>query len=104
MTRPLRNAFIYVVIMVAVLVLLFALQSRPSGAAQIPLTQLARQVEAGEVLRIRLQAGSNRVGIDYKPGHVPPTAESATPEGSLTEAFTYLNVPPESIRQVEIVV
>src|SRR5437870_4187183 len=51
----LRNSFVYVIIMVAVLVLLFAFLNPRSADQSISMTQLANDVRTGQVASIKLQ-------------------------------------------------
>jgi cell division protease FtsH len=70
----LRNSFVYVIIMVAVLVLLFAFLNPRTNDPPISISQLAKDVSAGQVDQIKLQDDSNQVFIKYKTGHQPQTA------------------------------
>src|SRR3954447_17151314 len=99
----LRNSFVYVIIMVAVLVLLFAFLNPRNSDQSVTLTKLAQDVKAGDVESIKLQDDSNQVYIKYKAGHTPQAAVTTKEQGvSLTDALTGLGVPQDSVEKVII--
>jgi len=69
----LRNSFVYVIIMAAVLVLLFAFLGRTDGTKPISLTQLAEDIRNAQVDNIKIPEEGSQVQIKYKGGHAPLT-------------------------------
>ena len=94
----LRNSFVYVIIMVAVLVLLFAFLGKSSTDTQSTVTQLAKDVQAGQVASIKLQADSSQVVIKYKTGHQPASAVTTIEQqASLSDQLEKYGVTPAQL-------
>ncbi len=99
----LRNSFVYVIIMVAVLVLLFAWLNPRTQEASVTLTQLAKQVSLGQVDTIQLSADSDQVLVTYKEGHTPKTSV-ATKESqtSFTQQMENLGVTADQLNSLNL--
>ncbi|HMA34166.1 MAG TPA: ATP-dependent zinc metalloprotease FtsH [Chloroflexia bacterium] len=99
----LRNSFVYVIIMVAVLVLLFAFLGHNTSEPPIPISQVAQEIKNGDVAAIKLQDDSNQIQVTYKTTHVPTTATSTKePNISLTEYLDRSGVPADKVSAVRI--
>jgi cell division protease FtsH len=101
----LRNSFVYVIIMVAVLVLLYAFLGNTGSVKNINISQLADDIRSGQVQTIKVQEEGNTVQIAYKSGHTPATATTVK-EGnkSLVEQLTALGVDPKTLQSVQVTV
>jgi cell division protease FtsH len=100
----LRNSFVYVIIMVAVLVLLFAFLKPGTSEQPIPISQVAKDVARGDVDQLKLQDDSNQVLVKYKAGHTPATAVSTKQAGSITEDLQRFGVTQEQLAAVNVTV
>ncbi|HUS15207.1 MAG TPA: ATP-dependent zinc metalloprotease FtsH [Chloroflexia bacterium] len=98
----LRNSFVYVIIMVAVLVLLFAFLN-PKTDPTIPISDVPKAIARGEVDQIKLQDDSNDITVKFKQGHAPPQATSVkVPGTSFTEYLAAQGLSKEQIASVNI--
>jgi cell division protease FtsH len=98
----LRNSFVYVIIMVAVLVLLFAFLNPKSSDQTISISQVAKDIQRGDVESLKTQAESDQVLVKYKQGHQPLTAVSNKEQGNLTDSLTALGVTKDQLAAVNI--
>ena len=60
-----RTGFVYLLILVAVAALIFSISPQSKKPEGIPITQLAREIEAGEVKRITI-TGDDSLEIEYR--------------------------------------
>src|SRR5690348_11227534 len=98
----LRNSFVYVIIMVAVLVLLFAFLNPKNSDTTISISQVAKDIQRGDVDSLKTQAESDQVLVKYKAGHQPLTAITNKEQGSLTDTLTALGVTKDQLAAVNI--
>jgi cell division protease FtsH len=98
----LRNSFVYVIIMVAVLVLLFAFLNPKNSDTTISISQVAKDIQRGDVESLKTQAESDQVLVKYKAGHQPLTAITNKEAGSLTDTLTALGVSKDQLAAVNI--
>ncbi|HEX6606554.1 MAG TPA: ATP-dependent zinc metalloprotease FtsH, partial [Chloroflexia bacterium] len=98
----LRNSFVYVIIMVAVLVLLFAFLNPKNSDTTISISQVAKDIQRGDVESLKTQAESDQVLVKYKAGHQPLTAITNKEAGSLTDTLTALGVTKDQLAAVNI--
>ncbi len=91
-----RSAFVYILIIVAIVVLLFQLRQQPQ-AQVLPLNEVAEAISKGEIKKIVVD--ENTLEITYRSGR--PAAESRIqPSGTVFEQLAALNVTPEEMRAV----
>jgi len=91
-----RSAFVYILIIVAIVVLLFQLRQQPQ-AQVLPLNEVAEAISKGEIKKIVVD--ENTLEITYRSGQ--PAAESRIqPSGTVFEQLAALNVTPEEMRAV----
>ncbi len=101
----LRNSFVYVIIMAAVLVLLFAFLGRTDGTKAIPINVLAQQINLGQVLSLKIPEDGNQVQVTYKPdAKLPPATVNKEAGKSLVEQLTALKVTGDQLQAVQITV
>ncbi|MFN2200240.1 MAG: ATP-dependent zinc metalloprotease FtsH [Caldilineaceae bacterium] len=95
-----RNAFVYLLILVAAAALFFNLYSADEPPPQINLSQLAAAIENGRVQSITVDDADVTVVLDD-----PQNPSVARREGNipLTETLTGLGVTPEQLANVKIV-
>src|SRR5690242_13913416 len=98
----LRNSFVYVIIMVAVLVLLFAFLNPKTSDTTISISQVAKDIQRGDVESLKTQADSDQILVKYKQGHQPLTAVSNKEQGNLTDSLTALGVTKDQLAAVNI--
>ena len=101
--RPgIRNAYLIVFAVIALLVLLFTFVGRPP-ANEIPISQLMADVRDGKVTRIVILEESNTIRACYgecRPGDWKRSQRE--PEISLSESFDMVNIAPENLPQIEV--
>jgi cell division protease FtsH len=94
-----RNAFVYLLILVAVATLFINIY-RPGDAPQkISLTQLATQIKAGEVEAVIVQDDELRITLKDSNAEVVSRRESAVP---VTQTLAGLGVTPEELAAVNV--
>src|SRR5437016_3702572 len=98
----LRNSFVYVIIMVAVLVLLFAVLNPQKQDPPVSITQLAKDIELGQVDTIKLQDDSNQVLVTYKDKHTAATTKES--QSTFPQIMASLGVTPDQLNAVKITV
>jgi cell division protease FtsH len=94
-----RQAFIYVLIVVAIIILIFQFNSRPS-AESLTFTQLAEQVRAGEVSKIIVD--ENTLRVTYVRSDRPETESRKDEDGTLSEQLLDLGVSTQQLQLVSI--
>ena len=101
--RPgIRNAYLIVFGVIAMLVLLFTFVGR-SPANEIPISQLLTDVRDGKVSRIILQEENSTVQACYGECRSSDWRRSLKePEISLAESFDLAGVPPENLPIIEV--
>jgi cell division protease FtsH len=93
----LRSIFIYVLIGVAVVALLLQFQRQSSTTNEVSLTQLAAEINSGEVAKIVID--ENTLYVTYR--NDKPEAESRKePTSTAFEQLAALNVSPERLENV----
>ncbi len=100
----LRNSFVWVIIMVAMLVLFFTFVSQRPSSQQIPISQVVADVSAGKVTKIITHEDSNDITVCYDPGCTATEQKTSIREGT-TDMQKYLlegGAPPERVRAVVI--
>src|SRR5690349_4794325 len=84
----LRNSFVYVIIMVAVLVLLFAVLNPGKQQQEMSISQVVAAVRAGEVDTIIAHEDSNEIDIKFKDASKPMSTATKEPQQSVAEILT----------------
>ena len=94
----LRNALIYVLILVAVVALFFQIFQKPQPPNTIPISKLQQDVQLGNVKKISVNG--TVLNVVYKDGL---TATSNKASGSLEETLKNFGVAPDKVAAVDIV-
>ncbi len=63
--RWLRNSFVWIIIMAAILLLFFVFVNRPPTNEEIPISQVAQDVNAGKVTKIEAREDSSEITVCY---------------------------------------
>jgi len=101
-SRWVRNSFIYLLILVAIVLAVVMLFRPPSGSREVPLSQVLAQAQAGNVERIEVTGDSLLVELRTEQEPVRSRKESAT---SIEELLRDNNVPVGSGEgSVEVVI
>jgi cell division protease FtsH len=94
-----RSAFVYVLIIVAIIVLLFQFQRSPQ-AETVNLTQVANSVRNGEVAKITVD--DNTLRVTYRDRTKPEAESRIQSQGTLFDQLAALNVTKEQLAEVNI--
>jgi cell division protease FtsH len=89
MRRTMRNSFIFVIIMVTVLVLVFAVLQPEDNTPRISFAEVVANAKAGQIANITAYEDSNEVSIQFTDPARPPVL--AVKDGQESVA-TYLTV------------
>src|SRR5436853_2560767 len=73
----LRNSFVWVIIMVAMLVLFFTFVNQPRSNTEIPISQVVADVKAGKVSKIITHKESDNITICYDSACTPSEQKTA---------------------------
>lgn len=99
----LRNSFVWVIIMVAMLVLFFTFVKTTPSSARISITQVANDVKAGKISNIVTREDSNEITAYYGTGQ---GAEQKTaikqPEDPLSKQLVDLGVPADKLPDIKV--
>jgi cell division protease FtsH len=91
--RWLRNGFVWIILIIAVIALWVTFINRGDGDQQIALDQVAAEIREGQVERLELTEGSNEVTVHYKTGD--QTAKTRLDGNvSIYEALAFYDVEP----------
>jgi cell division protease FtsH len=86
----LRNSFVWIIIMAAMLLLFFVFMRQSPNAQEIPFSQVVSEVKSGNVLRIVSQEESNKITVcdtkDCKNGLI----QTSTKEPTVAGMYDYL--------------
>ncbi len=91
-----RSAFVYILIIVAIVVLLFQFRQQPQ-TDQLPLSELAAEVQAGNVARIVVD--DNTLQVTFK-GNGGEAESRKEPTSTVFDQMAALNVSPERLAAV----
>ncbi|RIK47537.1 MAG: cell division protein FtsH, partial [Chloroflexi bacterium] len=94
-----RNAFVYLLILVAGAALFFNIYRPDEAPEQVSLSQLARAINAGEVESIRVNGQDVQVVLDK---NQPPLLTRREQDIPLTQTLVDLGVQPDKLSQVKI--
>ncbi|MEZ4658419.1 MAG: ATP-dependent zinc metalloprotease FtsH [Caldilineaceae bacterium] len=94
-----RNAFVYLLILVAGAALFFNIYRSPEAPKPISLTELAKRVEAGEVQAITVNGDTVEVDLGENRSKLTTRREQDVP---ITQTLTDLGVPPDKLTAVKI--
>ena len=99
----LRNSFVWVIIMVAMLVLFFTFVGQPKSNDRISITQVANDVKAGKVARIVAHEENNEITVyeNPDPGGKVYTAIKQ-PEDPLSTQLIALGVAADRLPDIKI--
>ncbi len=99
--RWLKNSFIYLVILVAVLALFFTMMNPPAGNREtIPITTVVDQAKAGEIAKIITNEDNNTITIKYKNSAREDT--SIKEPGPLRDYLQKAGVPEDKMPTIEV--
>ncbi len=99
--RWLKNSFIYLVILVAVLALFFTMMNPPTGSREtIPITTVVDQAKAGEIAKIITNEDNNTITIRYKNSAREDT--SIKEPGPLRDYLQKAGVPEDKMPVIEV--
>ena len=99
----LRNSFVWVIIMVAMLVLFFTFVSQKPTSNTIPISQVAQDVATGKVAKITVHEESNEITVQYNPEQGGPVATSIKePNSDLSKQLQDLGAPADKVAKVNI--
>ena len=94
-----RNAFVYLLILVAGAALFFNIYRSPEAPKPISLTELAKRVEAGDVQAITVNGDTIEVDLGENRNKLTTRRELDVP---ITQTLTDLGVTPEKLTAVDI--
>ncbi|MGC8825429.1 MAG: ATP-dependent zinc metalloprotease FtsH [Anaerolineae bacterium] len=94
-----RNAFVYLIILLAAAALIFNLFSTTPQEQEIDLTKVADWARAGEITTITVSGDTLKV---YRTGTRDPILARKEPGISVTETLLELGVPQETLQKIEI--
>jgi len=98
-SRPRGSPFIYLIILIAVVFLVYSFYSqRTQDVTQKPLTEVAAQIRAGKVTRIRVEGDT--LAVKFSGGEEVVSHKGT--ESTVTEQLRDLGVTAEQLEQVEI--
>jgi cell division protease FtsH len=102
--RWLRNSFVWIIIMAAMLLLFFVFMQRGPSTKEIPISQVAQDVKSGTVKKIVAQEESNKITVCYD--NTQCTGQIATstkePTTSVYDVLKDSGIAPEEIDKVQI--
>jgi cell division protease FtsH len=98
----LRNSFVYVIIMVAVLVLLFAVLNPGKQQQEMSISQVVAAVRAGEVDTITAHEDSNEIDIKFKDTGKPMSTATKEPQQSVAEILTAQGIPADKLPNIRV--
>jgi cell division protease FtsH len=98
----LRNSFVYVIIMVAVLVLLFAVLNPGKQQQEMSISQVVAAVRAGEVDTIIAHEDSNEIDIKFKDTGKPMSTATKEPQQSVAEILTAQGIPADKLPNIRV--
>src|SRR6476661_3902923 len=98
----LRNSFVWVIIMVAMLVLFFTFVGQKPSNNQIPISQVVADVKAGKVDKIIAHEETNDITVCYDSQCT--TSKTSVKDGtdSLSKYLADNNVPSEKQPTIEV--
>ena len=94
-----RNAFVYLIILLAAAALFFNLFSTTPQEQEVDLTKVADWARAGEITTITVSGDTLKV---YRAGTRDPILARKEPGISVTETLLELGVPQETLQKIEI--
>jgi cell division protease FtsH len=98
-SRWLKNGFVYLLILVAVVALFFSFTSQSEKAQEVEISEIASQVQAGRVDSIIVSGDSLRVS--YKRQETPVLARKESTEGAI-QTLRALGVSEEQLAPIDI--
>jgi cell division protease FtsH len=99
----LRNSFVWVIIMVAMLVLFFTFVGQRTSSTQIPISQVIQDVKSGQVTEIQTHEENNDITVFYgDPNKVPPKTSVKEPNADLQKYLIDAGVLPEKLPKITV--
>ncbi|MEO8287193.1 MAG: ATP-dependent zinc metalloprotease FtsH [Chloroflexota bacterium] len=101
----LRNSFVWIIIMAAMLLLFFVFMQRAPTTPEIAISDVVKDVQAGKVAKIVAQEESNKIRICYDNVQCTGQVKTSTMQPSLGGIYTVLQAAgatPEEIQRVQI--
>jgi len=96
----LRNSFVWIIIMAAMLLLFFVFMRQSPNPQDIPISQVVKDVKAGQVVAIVSQEESNKLTVCYDntdcKGRIATSTKEPTADG-VGAYLTSLGVTPEDL-------
>ena len=93
----LRNGFVWIILIIAVIALWVTFINRGDGAQQITMDEVAERIRLGQVERLETTEGSNEVTVHYRNGD---PREKARYDGSvdLYDTLTFYGISSDEVR------
>src|SRR4051794_10026893 len=98
----LRNSFVYVIIMVAVLVLLFAVLQPGQKPPEMSITQVVQAVKAGEVSSITTHEDNNDIDIKFADSTKQPRSATKESQDSMADYLIKQGVSPDKLPEIKV--
>src|SRR6476469_9047998 len=99
----LRNSFVWVIIMVAMLVLFFTFVSNKSSTPTVPISQVASDVQVNKISKIIVHEESNDLTVYYGAGQNAQIVSAVKePTSDLSTQLIALGATAEQIKKVDI--
>src|SRR5918999_3588857 len=87
-TKWLRNGFVWIILVIAVIALWFTLVGGDDAPPKVGIGEVAQDVRNGEVARLTQEEDSRKVKVEYKAGSGNEDAETILPaETNLVEVL-----------------
>src|SRR3954453_11961799 len=96
----LRNSFVYVIIMVAVLVLLFAVLQPGKPQQEMSISEVTTAVRAGEVDTIVAHEDSNEIDIKFKDPSKPMRTATKEPQQAIDEILLAQGITADKLPNI----
>ncbi len=98
----LRNSFVYVIIMVAVLVLLFAVLQPGKPQQEMSISEVTTAVRAGEVDTIVAHEDSNEIDIKFKDPSKPMRTATKEPQQAIDEILLAQGITADKLPNIRV--
>jgi cell division protease FtsH len=102
--RWLRNSFVWIIIMAAILLLFFVFVNRPPTNEVIPISQVAREVNEGIVRKIEAREDSSQIRVCYDEACKNFKTSLKEPQNSIIDVLQRAGVPSDKILSPNLII
>jgi cell division protease FtsH len=95
--RWLRNGFVWIILIIAVIALWVTFFSRDGGDEYISMSQVATQIQEGRVERLLITEGSNTVTVEYKNAEEKAAKSRIDGDASIYQALEAYDIPASAV-------